>query len=127
MLFELDQNLDLGVAAPLIEAGHDLKTAEEESLDRAADPLIASVCQAEGRCLITADLGFAQIINYPPDEYAGLIVLWHSRPTRRAMRMLVEQVSVACANESPVGHLWIAEPGRIRIHLPTGARGGETD
>jgi len=38
-----------------------LKTAEEQSLQRADDPTIATVCKTEGRCLITADIGFAQI------------------------------------------------------------------
>jgi hypothetical protein len=125
MRFKLDQNLDRMIAEPLIEAGHDLKTAEEQSLQRADDPTIAALCKAEGRCLITADVGFGQIIDYPPDQYAGLIVLSHPRPTRSAMRALVEQIRVACAEESPVGRLWIVEPGRIRIHLPTGTSPGD--
>jgi hypothetical protein len=119
MRFKLDQNLDRAIGEPLIEGRHDLKTAEEQSLQMADDPTIADVCKAERRSLITADVGFAQILDYPPDQYAGLIVLRHPRPTRRAMRTLVEQVRVACAEESPVGRLWIVEPGRIRVHLPT--------
>ena len=86
MHFKLDQNLDRGITQPLVDAGHDLKTAEEQALQRADDPTIATVCKAEGRCLITADLGFAQIIDYPPDQYPGLVVVRHPRPTRRAMR-----------------------------------------
>jgi hypothetical protein len=127
MRFKLDQNLDRMTAEPLIEAGHDLKTAEEQSLQRTDDPTIAALCKAEGRCLITADVGFGQIIDYPPDQYAGLIVLSHPRPTRSAMRALVEQIRVACAEESPVGRLWIVEPGRIRIHLPTGTSPGDAN
>jgi hypothetical protein len=38
------------------------------------------------------------------------------------MRALVEQVRIACAEDTPVRRLWIVEPGRIRMHLPTGAR-----
>ena len=127
MRFKLDQNLDRVIGEPLIEGGHDLKTAEEQSLQRADDLTVVGVCRAEHRCLITADMGFAQIIDYPPDQYAGLIVLWHPRPTRSAMRALVEQVRVACKEESPVGRLWIVEPRRIRIHLPTGPSAGEAE
>ena len=119
MRFKLDQNLDRGIGEPLIHGGHDLTTAEEQSLQMADDPTLAAVCKAEGRCLITADMGFAQILDYPPDQYAGLIVLRHPRPTRRAMQILTEQIRLACAEESPVGRLWIVEPGRIRMHLPT--------
>ncbi len=127
MHFKLDQNLDRGIAQPLVDAGHDLKTAEEQVLQRADDPTIAAVCKAEGRCLITADLGFAQIIDYPPDQYPGLIVVRHPRPTRGAMRALFEQIRMMCLQESPDGRLWIVEPGRVRIHLPTTPLTGETE
>lgn len=80
------------------------------------DRTLAAVCREEGFCLITADLGFAQTIQYPPHEYHGIIVLRHSKPTLAAMRELVRQVVVAARDESPDGRLWIVEPGRIRIH-----------
>jgi hypothetical protein len=32
------------------------------------------------------------------------------------MKDLVRQVAVAVRQESPIGQLWIVEPGRIRIH-----------
>jgi hypothetical protein len=50
MRFKLDQNLDRVIGEPPIDGGHDLKTAEEQSLQRADDPTIALVCKAEGRC-----------------------------------------------------------------------------
>ena len=72
----------------------------------------------EGRCLITADLDFAQVLQYPPEKYVGIIVLRHPHPTLVGMRTLIRQIVVALSNESPVGRLWIVEPGRIRIHEP---------
>ena len=66
--------------------------------------------------MITVDLDFAQILDYPPEDHAGLIVLRHPRPTLGGMRSLVRQVALAVEQESPVGRLWIVEPGRIRIH-----------
>jgi predicted nuclease of predicted toxin-antitoxin system len=127
MRFKLDQNLDRGIAQPLLDAGHDLTTAEEQSLQRADDPTIAHVCRTESRCLITADLGFAQIIDYPPDQYPGLIVVRHPHPTRSGMRALFDHIRLTCVEESPVGRLWIVEPGRIRIHLPTTPITDETE
>jgi len=67
-------------------------------------------------CLITADLDFAQIVDYPPEDYFGIVILRHPRPTLAGMRALLRQVVVAISAESPAGKLWIVEPGRIRIH-----------
>ena len=117
--FKLDENADPRWREPLVEAGHDVSTAAEQSLEGAGDREIAALCRTEKRCLVTVDLGFAQILDYPPQEYAGLVVLRHPRPTLAGMRDLVRLLAVAVERESPVGKLWIVEPGRLRIHQET--------
>lgn len=121
--FKLDENTDPRWREPLEEAGHTVSTTTEESLNGASDEIIARVCQEEGLCLITSDLGFSQILDYPPELYAGLIVLRHPRPTLAGMKDLVRQVALAVREESPAGQLWIVEPGRVRIHWsPSGEK-----
>ena len=44
-------------------------------LRSAKDPQIAEYAQAEKLCLITGDYDFADIRNYPPDRYSGIVVL----------------------------------------------------
>ena len=117
MRFKLDENADARWREPLEQAGYEVSTAAEESLQGVEDPIIAQTCRKLGLCLITADLDFCQIVDYPPEEYAGLIVLRHPHPTLAGMRRLVQQVALAVAQNSPAGQLWIVEPGRIRIHL----------
>ena len=118
--FKLDENADPRWREPLVQLGYTVSTVAEESLQGAADEVLAEVCQKEELCLITADLDFAQILDYPPEKYAGLIILRHPRPTLTGMARLVRQIAVApSSNESPVGRLWIVEPGRIRIHEPS--------
>ena len=80
--------------------------------------LVAGVCRREGRCLVTADADFGQVLAYPPEQYSGIVVLQHPRPTLAGFRTLVEQLAVAVERQSPVGRLWIVEPGRLRIHDP---------
>lgn len=120
MRFKLDENCDPGWKVPLVLAGHEAATAAEESLQGAEDDVLAERIRKEGLCLITADLDFAQILDYPPHRYPGLIVLRHPHPTLAGMRALIQQVAVAVSEESPVGRLWIVEPGRIRVHLREG-------
>lgn len=117
MQFKLDENCDPRWQAPLIAAGHTVASVFDEGLRGADDEAIASACRREGRCLITADLDFAQLLDFPPENFSGFSVLRHSQPTLAGLRGLIEQVVLAVAKESPSGRLWIVEPGRIRIHL----------
>ncbi|HEO70556.1 MAG TPA: hypothetical protein ENN80_04785 [Candidatus Hydrogenedentes bacterium] len=111
--FKLDKNADPRWREPLEEAGNRVSTVREEGLQGTDDGTLVDVCRDEGLCLITADLDFAQTIQYPPHAYHGLIVLRHPKPT---LRQLLQQVAMATKEESPVGRPWIVEPGSIRIH-----------
>jgi predicted nuclease of predicted toxin-antitoxin system len=119
--FKLDENADPRWREPLIQVGHTVSTVAEEALRGAEDEIVAETCQKEKLCLITVDLDFAQILDYPPEKYASLIILRHPHPTLAGMARLIRQIVATLPNESPVGRLWIVEPGRIRIHesLPT--------
>jgi predicted nuclease of predicted toxin-antitoxin system len=121
--FKLDENLSPEGSVLLEAAGHEVTTVRQESLGGAPDEDIAEACRREGRCLITADEDFAQIVEYPPEEYSGIIVLWHPHPNLSRMADLLRQVVAFVQKESPVGRLWIVEPGRVRVHEPTGTRG----
>ncbi len=116
--FKLDENASPAWREPLEADGHTVSTIFEQGLAGATDQRIAAVCDAEKLCLVTADLDFAQIADYPPSKHAGIVVLRHPRPTTRAMLQLVQQLALGVQTESPVGRLWIVEPGRIRIRQP---------
>ena len=116
--FKLDENADPRWREPLAQAGYEVSTVAEESLQGAEDEVVAEACQTEERCLVTVDLDFAQILHYPPEQYVGIIVLRHPRPTLTGMTSLIRQIVATLSSESPVGRLWIVEPGRIRIHEP---------
>lgn len=118
LAFKLDENLSAAFKSPLLAAGHDVATVADQSLRGASDRRIAAICKQESRCLITADEDFAQILSYPPEQYAGIVVLRHPQPTLQRLEELVRQVVVALKNETLAGRLWIVEPGRIRIHEP---------
>ena len=59
MQFKVDENLPIEVAELLKKAGHDATTVVEQRLGGEADAEIASVCQREGRALVTLDTDFA--------------------------------------------------------------------
>ena len=88
--------------------GHDAHSVLEEDLRGAADPSIAKVCHDEQRILITLDLDFAHIKNYPPQDYPGIIVLRLARQDRDTVLALC-LASLRCSRQNPlhsVSGLW---------------------
>lgn len=115
MHFKFDENADPRWRIPLEAVGNTVSTVTEEKLQGEADVTIAAVCRSLDMCLLTLDVDFAQTASYPPEDYAGIIVLRHPKPTLKGMLLLVHQIARMMQSESPRGKLWIVEPGRIRI------------
>ena len=119
MLFKVDENLHAEAAELLREAGHDAMTVFEQGLRGRGDRQIADVCRSKQRAIVTLDLDFSDIREYPPADYAGIIVLRLLDQSRQSILRTLEQVLPLLAVEPLVGYLWIIEEGRVRI------RGGD--
>lgn len=74
MRLKIDENLHPDVASAFRARGHDALTVRDQRMNGSPDSTIASVCQAEGRGIVTLDLDFADMRRYPPQSFAGLIV-----------------------------------------------------
>lgn len=72
-----------------------------------------------GRAVVTLDLDFSDIRAYPPNDYAGIIVLRPSVQTITNTRRLIGQVIALLPTEPLAGHLWIVDEGQIRIRAGT--------
>jgi predicted nuclease of predicted toxin-antitoxin system len=75
MKFKLDENLGGTAARFLEDAGCDVSTVRLQNLWGTADRNLIEVCASEGRCLVTLDLDFSNPLQFPPEHYAGIIVL----------------------------------------------------
>lgn len=62
------------------------------------------------------DLDFANVLRFPPERSPGLVVLRGPDDLFPTVRLLVRTLIGALAKGEPSDHLWIIEPGRIRIH-----------
>lgn len=116
MKFKLDENLGLLGADAMRAEGHDVMTVLDQQLGGASDTSLFEICCAEQRILITLDHDFGEVLRFPPDIGAGIVVLeCRGRVSPALIAMLVQQLILHLRTRPVNRELWIVEPGRIRV------------
>jgi predicted nuclease of predicted toxin-antitoxin system len=117
MKFKLDENFGTRTSSIFKQAGHDVQTILDESLNGASDQAVYTACQKEGRCLVTFDLDFSDVTRFPPQTSEGILVI--RLPKNQSLSLLealIREYLQAIQHNKMEGQLWIVEPDRIRIH-----------
>ena len=115
MRFKIDENLPAEAAGLLIDAGREAVTVGDEGLGGASDAVIFERCVQGERALITADLDFADIRAYPPQDSPGAIVLRLEHQDRQSVLAALRRSLPLLGREPLVGRLWVVEEGPVRI------------
>ena len=115
MDIKLDEDLPGSAVSVLAEAGHDVVTVYDQSLQGADDGDVIAAVSAEARVLITLDLGFGDIRSYPPDAHHGIIVLRLDRSDREHVNGVMRRLAPTLVEPEVSGKLWIVEEERVRI------------
>lgn len=118
MLIKVDEDLPKAVAHLLSECGYDAATVVEQGMGGIKDPMLWNAVQSEGRFLITADKGFADIRSRPPGSHAGILLL---RPDEDRVAPLIElarRVIDAYDLNELAGTVTVATPRAIRVRWP---------
>jgi predicted nuclease of predicted toxin-antitoxin system len=78
--------------------------------------MISLLILASGqRILITLDYDFADILAYPPQTYAGIIVIRAKNQNKSQIQVLITKLLILFEDYNPAGSLWIVEEDRVRI------------
>lgn len=117
MRFLIDADLPRSAGEVVRRHGHEAVDARDIGLGSAKDPVIARYAQAQGLCLLSGDFDFADIRNYPPEQYAGIVVLYLPRTATAAYINALLESFFEQTNLIPQlpGKLAIVEHGRIRL------------
>lgn len=115
MKFKVDENLPREVADLMRIEGYTSETVVEESLGGRPDQEIMAICSGEGYCLLTLDVGFADIRTYPPGQYPGIVVLRLRSQEKQYVLDAISRLIEVLKSETLVNRLWIVEEGRVRI------------
>ncbi len=115
--FLLDASLPRASRDLIRSLGHDAIDVRDVHLGSAPDTDVAAYAQANRLCLITRDKDFGHLQGYPPEQYAGIVVL---RAPERAGRAFVLDMLGQFLRQTDVlkrlaGRLAIVEPGQIRL------------
>ena len=123
MKFLLDANMPRSAASLLRGLGHQVEDVRDVLPDGADDATVASHARTGKSILITRDFDFADIRNYPPENYAGIIVL---ELPDDAITVQVNQALQSFVSKPELlarlpGRLAIVESWRVRFrpHGPT--------
>lgn len=115
MKLKLDENLGPAAAEIFLQAGHDACLVREQGLGGTEDTRLAEVCRAEGRCLVTLDLDFSHVLNFPPSLYEGIAVLRLPEPATWPDLLAAARTLVQALDKREIRKkLWIVSTGQVR-------------
>lgn len=115
MRIKIDENLPAEYAALLREAGFGADTVADEGLSGADDSVISEHCRADGRVLVTLDLGFSDIRSYPPQDQPGIVVIRSKAQDKIKLISMLRRLIPVLREMLPEKRLWIVESDRIRF------------
>ena len=115
MKFKIDENLPAELAADLRAAGHEAHTVGDQGLTGSADTTLLARVQSEQRAFLTMDKGIADVRVYPPDQYAGIILLRPHTSGRAATLAFVRQHLPTLLQYDLNGHLFVVSESGIRV------------
>ncbi|MFL6248259.1 MAG: DUF5615 family PIN-like protein [Thermoanaerobaculia bacterium] len=117
MKFLLDANLSPAMVSLFESRGHDALHVENVSAAGTRDHVIAALAHERRRCLVTGDFDFADVREFEPRHFSGIVVLTAPRGTGAPYleRLVLEFLDRLPTLGSLIGKLVIVEIGRIRV------------
>jgi len=114
--FLIDEDLPRSLARLLREGGTHSEDVRDIGLRGRADDEVIRHAAAHDLVLLTADLGFGNILRFPLESHAGVVVvrLPNEMPTASLNHRILGALR-GLSEEEVSGNLVIIEPARIRL------------
>ncbi|MCX6053526.1 MAG: DUF5615 family PIN-like protein [Chloroflexi bacterium] len=115
MKFKVDENLPVDVCQLLQQTGYDCMSVHDQKMTGATDDILLTVCQSEGRIMLTLDLDFCDIRRYPPASYPGIIILRLEHQDKEHVVSVLRRIIPSLSSEQIENRLWIVDEHKIRV------------
>ena len=114
--FMIDEDMPRSTAVALSSEGYEVKDVRDHGYRGLGDEEIYRFAQRGKAVLLTADLGFSNILKFPLGQHFGIVVVRfpNEMVPREINREILTSLRDLVENEFK-GNLVILEPGRIRI------------
>lgn len=112
---KVDEDLPPIVADLLCNRGYEASTVVEQRMGGYKDAELWKAIQAEGKFLVTADKGFANILEHLPGTHTGVLLLRPDEDGIRPMVALINDVLATFNLEILAGTIAVATPRGIRL------------
>jgi predicted nuclease of predicted toxin-antitoxin system len=113
--FKIDENLPVELVADLHLAGHDADTVLDENLAGATDLVVVAAALGEGRILLTLDKGIANLLKYPVDTHAGVVLFRPGASGRAAVLDFIRSRFAELLILDLANRVTVVSEGRIRV------------
>ena len=113
--FITDEDVPRSTARVLRDAGFDAVDVRDVGLRGKSDPEVFEYAQQDNRLLITCDMGFSNILNFPPSANHGILVV--RVPDSKSIDSFNHEVlrTIQEVGDNLVHHLAIVEIGKVRL------------
>lgn len=113
--FITDEDVPRSTARVLRDAGFDTVDVRDVGLRGKSDAEVFEYAQRENRLLITCDMGFSNILNFPPPKNHGILVV--RVPDSESIDTFNHEIlrAVQEVGDNLVHHLAIVEIGKVRL------------
>ena len=114
--FLVDEDMPRSTVSALRAAGYQAEDVRDVGLKSQPDAAVFAYAQVHRQTLITADMGFANVLQFPLRSHAGIVVTRfpNTLPTSQVNQQLLNGLLVL-EGQSLTGILVIIEPGRTRV------------
>lgn len=98
--------------------GYAVTLLSEHVSPDAADIDVITLAQTLDAILLTVDLDFANVLTYPPGDYAGIVVMRYEASNEDLLSATLQQALADLYRDPLRGVLVIIEPTRYRMRRP---------
>ncbi|MCR4317505.1 MAG: DUF5615 family PIN-like protein [Planctomycetes bacterium] len=116
MKFVIDEDMSRSLSKELRAAGHETLDVRDHGLRGKSDSEVYDFAQAENAVLVTGDLGFGNILNFPIGKNRGIVIVHF--PNNISANLINREVIAALdvlSSDEVEGSLIIIHPGKVRI------------
>jgi predicted nuclease of predicted toxin-antitoxin system len=114
--FLIDEDMPRSLARVLRDAGFEVEDVRDVGLRGNSDERIFEYAVLHSLVVVTGDLGFANILRFPPNDHAGIVVCrFPNEWSLSGINDIALRGIMTLATEPLTGSIAVIEPSRIRV------------